>query len=156
MIRLADNLGNYYLETAAINAKMYGDFINAIDQENTCIAFERLQKSSDYEENELAKYIERLEKCVDLAAYGKLTAEREGGVFTDYGYLRRLWAERERPHEAQAVATEESKAVPERPAVKVKVKPSLKEVLRLGKQKSREQFGAPTQEQNKDKGDPTL
>ena len=35
-------------------------------------------------------------------------------------------------------------------------KPSLKETLRLGREKSREQFGAPTQEQNKDKGDPIL
>ena len=45
---------------------------------------------------------------------------------------------------------------PEKPATKVKVKPSLKEVLRLGREKSREQFGAPTQEHNKGKGDPTL
>ena len=156
MIRLADNLGNYYLEPAAINAKVYGDFSNSIDQENTCTAFERLQQSSDLEENELAKYIERLEKCVDLVAYGKLTAEQEGGVFTDYGYLQRLGDAKECSREAQEAPLIESTAAPEKPAVKVKVRPSLMETLRLGREKSREQFGDPTPGQSKDKGGEVL
>ena len=139
MLRLADNLDSYYLETAAVNAEVYGEFLLSMEQDDPSGRFARLEESENPDDRLFVDYIDRLAKCADRAAYARMIAKEESGVFTDFGYLRKTG-------ERSVQMTQEKEAVvtPEKPPVKVKVKPSLKETLRIGKQKSLEQFGGPT------------
>ena len=164
MLNLAENLDCFDLQPAH-SAAQYGDFVISIDQDSTCDVFTRLAQSSNRAERELAQYIERLEKCADSEAYGKLIADREGGTFTDYGYLRQATREvpekyrgiQDIPAEHRISEGKETPAPAKQP-VKVKVKrkekPSLKATLERNRQKSLEQFGTAAPVTTKKKGDP--
>ena len=140
MIHLAENLDRYSLETAAYNANIYGEFRMTMEQDSTADSFKRLGRSQDPEDQRLAKYIERLEKCVDRSAYGEMIAKEEGGALTDYGYLTQV---------KSRVFAEKSP---------LEGKPSLIETLRANAKKSRERYGndPPAQAKTKDKGEPSL
>ena len=88
MINLTENLDKFDL-APAYNAEFYGEFLVDMHRGNCAAGIEKLENSANEYDRELAQYIERLEKCVDSAAYGKMIAKEENGKFTDYGYLRR-------------------------------------------------------------------
>ena len=90
ILHLADNLDRYYLETAASSAKVYGEFLISMEQDDPDGCFTRLEESENPDDRLFAKYIDRLAKCADRAAYARMIAREEGGVFTDYGYLRKV------------------------------------------------------------------
>jgi hypothetical protein len=86
LINITENMDNFYLQPA-YSAEQYGDFLLQEAKDNTAEAFERLEKSADPLDRELASHILELEANADAKACGRAAAEREGGVFTEYGYL---------------------------------------------------------------------
>jgi len=90
VINLTENLESYYLEAAAYSADIYGEFRITTEQDETLDSFNRLKSSTDLQDQRLAKLINHFEQCVDRADYAKMVAKEEGGMFTDYGYLRQL------------------------------------------------------------------
>jgi hypothetical protein len=82
-----ENLNRFDLLPAFSN-EQYGDFlIEQVGVDAHADAFNRLEKSDKPEDNELAKYIEKLEKYVDRTAYGRDAIKEENGVLTDTGLL---------------------------------------------------------------------
>jgi hypothetical protein len=80
-----ENLNRFELLPAFSN-EQYGDFL--IEQVGVDVhenAFRRLENSEKPSDNELAKYIEKLEKYVDKAAYGRDAIKAENGVLTENG-----------------------------------------------------------------------
>jgi len=88
MVSLAGNLDCFELLPASAN--MYGEFRIDMARDDTADSFRRLKNSQNAEDQGLAEYIQRLEQCVDKEAYGKMIAQEENGVFTDFGYLQRV------------------------------------------------------------------
>lgn len=86
LINLAENIKRFDLQPA-FNEEMYGEFLLQMEKDNTSNAFERLEKSADQEERELARHILRLEEHVDVKAYRREFVQAEKGVFTKYGYI---------------------------------------------------------------------
>lgn len=86
LINLTENIGNFDLQPV-FGPEHYGEFLIEADKDRTSAIFDRLERSGDTEARMLAEYIVRLEAHVDEAAYGRAAAEREGGVFTERGYL---------------------------------------------------------------------
>lgn len=134
MINLTENLDKFDL-APALNSEVYGSFLVTMHGENCEESIEKLKNSTDEYDRELAQYIERLEKCVDNAAFGKLIAKEENGRFTDYGYLRRF--------EEFGDFKTAYRGIQDIPLEHRLTKPTLEETLQAGKQKSREQFGDP-------------
>jgi len=145
MIPLAENLDNFVLHIFR-DAESYGEFLLTMQQDDPCGSYARLENSQYTDDKEFAKYIKRLAGCADPIEYGKAVANEQGGVFTDYGYLRPL-------NEAEVIYKREREASIERPSVAAKL--TLTETLQVNLQKSREQFGDYTQPQtkNRDNGD---
>ncbi|MCL2853105.1 MAG: antirestriction protein ArdA [Defluviitaleaceae bacterium] len=66
----------------------YGDtLVNQFSRDEHAIVFNRLLNSDDPADRAFAAHIEKLEKYVDLKAFGLITAKEEGGIFTEQGYL---------------------------------------------------------------------
>jgi len=82
-----ENLNKFDL-IPADNPNMYGDFlVNMVAADNYAEAYNRLDSSEDEQDRALAKHIEKLEKYVDYAAWGRDAANEEGGIFTKKGLL---------------------------------------------------------------------
>lgn len=94
LINLAENINLFDLQPA-FSHEQYGAFQIETAKDNTAGVFERLNKSDDPEERELAQYIFRLEAYVNEEALGRGVVQEENGVFTDRGYLalRGEWKE---------------------------------------------------------------
>jgi len=144
LIDIAENLDAFELYTIAHNAESFGDISIEMDRNETAGCYYMLEHSTDPNEQEFFKYIQRLEKCVNKEAYGRLVAEQEGGVLTDFGYLRRI----------EDISKESTLDEAIRPPVKVK--PSLKETLEANRQKSREMFGDGDPTPTREKGEYSL
>ena len=86
LINLTQNLDRFRLQPAFCE-EQYGEFLVDMAKDDTSAVFNKLEKSGHDGERNLAKHILRLEAHVDYAAYGRTTAEEEGGVFTKQGYL---------------------------------------------------------------------
>ena len=142
MINLTENLDKFDL-SPAYSAEQYGEFLVAMHQDSLVGSFKKLENSPDEQDREFAQYVERLEKCVDHAAFGKMKAAEENGIFTDFGYLRR--------YEDFEKFKTAYRGVQDIPLEHRLTKPTLAETLRANAQKSREQFGEPTK--SNDKGD---
>jgi len=70
------------------NAGDYGDtLVNQFMMDEHAIVFNRLKDSEDPADRAFATHVEKLEKHVDLTAFGRTTMQEEGGVFTEQGYL---------------------------------------------------------------------
>jgi hypothetical protein len=70
------------------DANDYGDIlVNSFKHDEHAEVFNRLKDSDDPADKAFAEHIEMLEKYADLTAFGKAVTEREGGVFTELGYL---------------------------------------------------------------------
>jgi len=68
--------------------RQYGEIlVDSMNWDKHADAITRLAESENPQDNELAKYVEKLEKHTDHMAFGVTTAKEEGGVFTDRGYL---------------------------------------------------------------------
>lgn len=144
MINLTENLDHFEL-SPFYNAECYGEFLVMMHQDNLADSFKKLENSADEYDQELAKHIERLEKCVDNTAYGKLIAKEESGKFTDYGYLRRF--------EEFENFKKDYRGVQDIPLEHRLTKPTLAETLEANFQKSRETFGEPASPKTQDKGE---
>lgn len=94
LINLTENIDLFDLQPAFSN-KQYGAFLIEMARDNTAEVYERLEKSDNAEERELAQHILRLEAYVNEEALGRGVAQEENGVFTDRGYLvlRGEWKE---------------------------------------------------------------
>ena len=86
IINLTDNLSGMELQPA-FNAAQYGEFLLDDAKDNTSAAFRRLEASNNPEDRELVLHILEVEAHIDAESFGQAAAEREQGVFTDYGYL---------------------------------------------------------------------
>jgi hypothetical protein len=82
LINAAENIDVYCLQPA-FSAKQYGEFLLQTGIDEHINAFERLQETDPA----FARYIETIEENFDAEACGRKTAAKEGGVFTEYGYL---------------------------------------------------------------------
>ena len=134
MINLTENLDKFDLAPAP-NPEIYGSFLVTMHGENCAESIKKLETSADEYDRGLAQYIDRLEKCVDNAAFGKLIAKEENGRFTDYGYLRRC-------EEFENFKTV-YRGIEDIPLEHRISKLSCKETLQFYQQKSRDQFGDP-------------
>jgi hypothetical protein len=82
-----ENLNRFELLPAFSN-EQYGDFlIEQVGIDAHEDAFCRLENSEKPGDNELAKYIEKLEKYADRAAYGRDAIKAENGALTKNGLL---------------------------------------------------------------------
>ena len=86
VINMTENLGSYYLQPA-YNADMYGEFRLEMAKDEFADVFNKLESSPNQDDRDFAKYIERLEKHVDMEAYVEEIVAEEGGYFTENGYL---------------------------------------------------------------------
>ena len=86
IINVAENLEKFDLQPA-FSAEEYGAFHINLARDEYADIMNRLEISSDPEEKDFFSYIADIESEVDLAAYGRLQAEREDGAFTEQGYL---------------------------------------------------------------------
>ena len=86
LINLTENIDLFDLQPA-FSFEQYGTFQIEMARDNTAEVFERLEKSDNPEERELAQHILRLEAYVNEEALGRGVAQEENGVFTDHGYL---------------------------------------------------------------------
>lgn len=86
LINLVGNVDRYQL-LPAYSEKQYGEFLLEMEKDNSGEIFERLEQSENRDEREFAQYVLRLEKHVDLRAYGRSAANEENGLFTRHGYL---------------------------------------------------------------------
>ena len=86
LINLTENINLFDLQPAFSN-EQYGAFLIEMARDNTAEVYERLEKSDNPEERELAQHILRLEAYVNEEALGRSVAQEENGVFTDHGYL---------------------------------------------------------------------
>lgn len=86
VINIAQNLDTFDLQPA-FSAEQYGEFHRDMARDEYADILERLERSSDLINKDFSSYIVDMESSLDLAAYGRLQAEREGGVFTKHGYL---------------------------------------------------------------------
>jgi hypothetical protein len=86
LINLAENIDRFDLQPA-FNEAQYGEFQLQMYKDNTSGVFERLEKSDNMEERELAQYILKLEAYADAKAFGRGEAKEENGVFTKHGYI---------------------------------------------------------------------
>jgi hypothetical protein len=82
-----DNLNRFDVQPC-FTEEMYGGFLveNWL-QDVHAESWHRLNDSDDLADRALAAHIEKLEKHVDMAAFGRTVATEENGVFTDQGYL---------------------------------------------------------------------
>jgi hypothetical protein len=85
-LTLDENLNRFDLLPALSN-EQYGEFLIDFAGDEHANAFNRLESSDNTEDNDLAKYIEKLEKYVDKAAYGRDAIKAENGVLTENGLL---------------------------------------------------------------------
>jgi len=86
-LAFSDNINRFDVQPA-FSEEMYGDFlVNNWLQDKHADAFNRLDNSSDPGDSALARHIEKLEKNIDIAAFGRAAAKEENGVFTNYGYV---------------------------------------------------------------------
>ena len=86
-LTLGENL-NQFDVFPTYDAKDYGDtLVNQFMADEHAIVFNRLKDSEDPADRAFAAHIEKLEKHVDLAAFGRTTMKEEGGIFTEQGYL---------------------------------------------------------------------
>ena len=70
------------------DAEDYGDIlVNQFMADEHAIVFNRLKNSDEPEDRAFAAHIEKLEKHINKAAFGRATAKEENGVFTEQGYL---------------------------------------------------------------------
>ena len=94
LINLTENIDLFDLQPA-FSYEQYGAFQIEMAKDNTAEVYERLEKSDNPEERELAEHILRLEAYVNEEALGRGVAQEENGVFTDRGYLalRGEWKE---------------------------------------------------------------
>ena len=88
IINIAENLEKFDIQPA-YTAEEYGAFHINLARDEYADIMNGLEASADPEERDFFSYIADIESHVDLAAYGKLQAEREDGVFTEQGYLTR-------------------------------------------------------------------
>lgn len=86
LINLTESINLFDLQPA-FSHEQYGAFLIEMAKDNTASVFERLNKSDNPEERELAVHILRLEAYVNEEALGRGVAQEENGVFTDHGYL---------------------------------------------------------------------
>ena len=86
IINLAETLDCFELHPAH-NEEIYGDFCLERDWGQCEAVINRLEKSEDPAEREVAKYISYLNRAADPTAYGYNAMKEEGGVFTPYGLL---------------------------------------------------------------------
>ena len=86
LINLTENIDLFDLQPA-FSFEQYGTFQIEMARDNTAEVFERLEKSDNPEERELAQHILRLEAYVNEEALGRSVAQEENGVFMDRGYL---------------------------------------------------------------------
>jgi len=86
VINLAENLSIFELRPV-FSLEMHGEVLIDIEGDVTAEVFKRLEKSENPDERRFIEYVERLERVVNHAEYAKETAELEGGMFTEYGYL---------------------------------------------------------------------
>jgi len=141
LINLTENLDCFELQPA-YNENQYGDFLMSFEQDNTHEAFNRLVNSENPQDNQLAEYIERLEEAVDKDYYGSRAAKRECGDFTKFGYLT-----------TSADVQTKYHVIGDIPLEYRLTKPKLAEILKAGKEKSREQFGSASLATNIGKGE---
>jgi hypothetical protein len=81
-----ENLKHFELVPAFTN-EQYGDFLINLAGDEYADSFGRLDDSDDPSDNALAGYIEKLEKYVDKAAYGRDAIKNENDVLTKSGLL---------------------------------------------------------------------
>jgi len=86
IIQAAENIEAYALQPA-MSAKDYGEFLSGVDSESHDEVFQRLEQSDSPADRAFLAYIERLERHVDTASYGREAQQEEKGVFTECGYL---------------------------------------------------------------------
>ena len=86
LINLTENIDLFDLQPA-FSYEQYGAFQIEMAKDNTAEVYERLEKSDNPEERELAEHILRLEAYVNEEALGRGVAQEENGAFTDRGYL---------------------------------------------------------------------
>lgn len=86
MINLLENLDSFDLQPA-FTPEQYGAFHINLARDEYADMMNRLEQSTDPEEQAFFAYVAEIESHVDLASYGKMQAENENGTFTDYGYL---------------------------------------------------------------------
>jgi hypothetical protein len=85
-LTFTENLNRFDLLPAFSN-EQYGDFLVNFAGDESADAFKRLDDSGEPGDKELARYIEKLEKYVDRAAYGRDAIKADNGVLTEKGVL---------------------------------------------------------------------
>lgn len=86
IINTAENLDCFDLQPAFSEAE-YGEFLADMEYDRFETQINTLKESRNPANQELAAYIELLEKYFSTEAYGNEYAKEEGGRFTQYGYL---------------------------------------------------------------------
>ena len=152
MINIADNLDKFELQPFQ-NAEQYGKHLVKQGRAQFADICQRMLFSKNPDEAMFANHYSNLEDSVNYTDYGNLIAEYEVGVFTQHGYMAMPNPHPSTYRGAQDIPSEYRISPGEQ---LVRGKPSLMETLRLGREKSREQFGIPSQEQDKDKGATSL
>jgi hypothetical protein len=86
LINLTYNLDRFCLRPACSDHE-YGETCLAADVYSHSEAFRRLENSEDTEDRALAAYIGKLEKHIDMCAYGRDAIDAENGIVTENGIL---------------------------------------------------------------------
>ena len=86
IVNIGENIEKFDL-WPAYNAEQYGEFHLDLARDEYADIVKRLLNSEDSKDRDFASYVEDIEENLNLAFYGRLQAEREGGVFTKQGYL---------------------------------------------------------------------
>lgn len=86
IINIDQNLERFDIQPA-YSSEQYGEFHLDLARDEYVDIVNRLLNSEDAKDRDFASYIEDVEENLNLAFYGRLQAEREGGVFTEQGYL---------------------------------------------------------------------
>lgn len=105
MLNLLENLDHFDLQPA-FSPEEYGAFHLDMAQDEFANEMDALENSETPSKTDFADYISDLERCLDIKSYGRLIAEREGGWFTDYGYLTESVAFQEVYRGAQNIPAE--------------------------------------------------
>lgn len=91
IINICENLEKFDLQPA-YSAEEYGAFHINLARDEYADAMNNLEVSQNPQERDFFSYVADIESYVDLAAYGRLQAEREDGAFTEQGYLTKVGA----------------------------------------------------------------
>jgi hypothetical protein len=87
IINAAKNLDRFDFYPGAFSKEEFGGIMLEMHGEQYIEMLNRLHASDDPHDRAFAKYVERLETGADLAKYGELAQQAEGGSLTSVGYL---------------------------------------------------------------------